>query len=155
MIVDYLQKYYWFENFVYEKKLSWFVSKWTIESNKIIFFKTDSYMNLSWWPVLSVLNYYKISNEDMIVVYDDIDLSLWKIRKRFWWSNGWHNGIRNIESRIWTNIFWKIKIWIWRPERKEMVASYVLSNFKSNEYEIIMNQSEQIVSNLEEFIFTV
>ena len=69
-----------------------------------------------------------------------------------WWSAAWHNGLRSIISKLWTNDFWRIRIWIGRPATSNMVADYVLSTFKPNEKELMDEKFEEIVDFILKFL---
>ena len=102
------------------------------KSAKFLFLKPSTYMNLSGESVVLVKNYYKIDNKDIIVIHDDIDLKLGALRFKKGGSHGGHNGLKSIDKHI-GNDYWRIRIGVGRPERKEDVVKYVLSNFTEDE----------------------
>ena len=94
-------------------------------------------MNLSGQSVAEILNFYKLSTQDIIVVYDDISLDVGKIRIRQKGSSGGQNGVKNIISLINTDEFLRIRIGIGNKPTGYNLADYVLSSFKKDELPFI------------------
>ena len=86
------------------------IAETKIGTEKIIFAKPLTYMNLSGESVRELMNFYKISIEDLIVVYDDFDLEKGALRLRESGSAGTHNGMRNIIKEIGNTNFKRIRI---------------------------------------------
>lgn len=120
-----------FPDFTYETKFKWEVSSYNYQWEKTILLKPQTFMNLSWESVKRICDYYKIKEEDFIVIYDDISLDFSKIRFRDKGSAWWHNGIKDI-IRLLKENFKRIKIWIWLDEKYE-VSDWVLSKFTEEE----------------------
>jgi PTH1 family peptidyl-tRNA hydrolase len=99
----------------------------------VIVAKPQTFMNLSGNAVLNILEDYNLKPQEILVVYDDLDLPLGSIRLRIKGSSGGHNGIKSIIDMIKTEEFPRLKIGIGRPERKEEVSNYVLSPFTKDE----------------------
>ena len=96
-------------------------------SEKVALAKPLTYMNLSGQAVGELLRWYKISPEDLLVVYDELDLPLGIIRLRPKGSAGGHNGIENIIAHLHTNEFPRLRVGIGRPTNNRVDgASYVL-----------------------------
>jgi PTH1 family peptidyl-tRNA hydrolase len=102
------------------------------KSKNFLFLKPSTFMNLSGESVVLVKNFYKIDNENIIVIHDDLDLKLGAIKFKRGGSSGGHNGLKSIDKYI-GNDYYRIRIGIGRPERKEEVINYVLSNFNNEE----------------------
>ncbi len=81
-----------------------------IGSEKILLVKPQTYMNLSGECVSAIMKYYKIEPKDLIVVYDDIDISLGKIKIKPFGSAGTHNGMRNIINLIQSEKFIRVRV---------------------------------------------
>ena len=92
-------------------------------------------MNLSGESVAAAAHFYKIPPEQIIVLYDDLDLLPGKIRVKQGGGNGGHNGLKSIDSHIGQN-YRRVRIGIGRPEHKDDVTNYVLSDFGKAEWEI-------------------
>lgn len=151
-ILDKIIEQYSLDNLKFEKKINWFVWKWEIDWNKIIFLRPITYMNLSWNAVYNTANFYKIKNKDILIIQDDIDLELWKIKLKNNGHHGWQNWIKHIIEKLWTKEFYRLKIWIWRPDKREDIVNYVLSNFKKSELEIIDSKYDLIIEKLNYFL---
>ncbi|WP_457562498.1 aminoacyl-tRNA hydrolase [Caminibacter pacificus] len=106
------------------------------KSDEYLFLKPATYMNLSGESVRLVKDFYKIENDDIIVIHDDIDLKLGALRFKKGGGSGGHNGLKSIDANI-GNDYWRVRIGVGRPERKEMVVSYVLSDFEDEELECL------------------
>lgn len=106
-----------------------------INGKKAILLKPTTYMNLSGESIREVVNFYKISNEDIIVIYDDISLEVGRLRIREKGSHGGHNGIKSIIANLSSDVFPRIKIGVGGP--KGDLVSHVLGKFSNSEIEIL------------------
>jgi len=122
-----------------ESKFDSFFGTISKKNEKIIAIKPQSYMNNSGDPVKLVKDFYKIPTEQIIVVYDDLDLQVGQIRIKGDGSSGGHNGISSIIEKIGSDKFTRIRIGIGKPEEKSMTNKYVLSKFTKNESKIVNN----------------
>lgn len=107
-----------------------------INGEKIILMKPSTYMNLSGEAVIEIVNFYKINIEDILVIHDDLDLPVGKLRLRTKGSAGGQNGIKNIIAHLKTQEFNRIRIGIGNNKLYN-TADYVLSKFDSEEKSII------------------
>jgi PTH1 family peptidyl-tRNA hydrolase len=96
---------------------------------KVILLKPLTYMNLSGESIRAVMDYYDIDVEDLLVIYDDLDLPVGKIRLRQKGSPGGHNGIKSTVAHLGTQEFNRIRIGIDRPKTGMSVPDYVLGRF--------------------------
>jgi len=103
-----------------------------IRKKKIMLVKPLTYMNNSGRAVRKILDYYSFSPENLIVVYDDINLEFGVIRIRRDGGAGGHNGIKSIIEYLGTNKFARIRLGINSPKSEDL-ANYVLSNFNKEE----------------------
>ncbi len=109
-----------------------------IENKNILFLKPDTFMNLSGESVISASKFYKISPENIIIIYDDISLAVGKLRIRKKGSAGGHNGIKSIIANLNSDNFPRIKIGVGeKPSEFSDLADYVLSTFKITERETL------------------
>ena len=108
-----------------------------IEGQKVILVKPQTYMNLSGECVAPVMNYYKESPENVIVLFDDISLGVGKIRIRKKGSAGGHNGIKSIIAHLGTQDFPRLKFGVGDKPAKMDLADYVLGRFSKDEEEIL------------------
>lgn len=106
-----------------------------ISGEKVLFLKPQTYMNLSGESVREVCDFYKIPNEKIIVIYDDISLEPGSLRIRGKGSAGGHNGIKNIIMHLSTDVFPRIKIGVGQP--KDGLIPFVLGRFSKEEREVV------------------
>lgn len=104
-----------------------------IEGEKVILVQPVTYMNLSGESVRELVDFYKVSAEDIIIIYDDIDLDVGQLRIRKKGSAGGHNGIKSIISNLGTDEFPRIRIGVGEKPKDWDLADYVLSRFKDEE----------------------
>lgn len=102
------------------------------EGERYFLLKPYTYMNLSGLAVSQLVSYYKIPSQDLLVLVDDMDLPLGKIRLRPKGSSGGHNGMKSIIGELGTQDFWRLKIGVGRP-RTDDVINHVLSTFSRDE----------------------
>jgi len=98
---------------------------------KLILAKPLSFMNLSGGPTSSLMNFYKLGPESLIVAHDELDIPPATFRLKQGGGHGGHNGMRDIISAIDTNDFARIRLGIGRPPGNSDAADYVLKNFSS------------------------
>lgn len=105
-----------------------------LNGEDICFCKPMTYMNLSGEAVKAVVNYYNIKEEDILIIHDDLDLPVSKIRIRERGSHGGHNGMKNIINLLNTNEIKRIRIGI---DKGNNIIDYVLGKFSKEELEKI------------------
>ncbi len=109
-----------------------------IGGKKCLLMKPSTYMNNSGEAIVEAMNFYKISIENVIIIYDDISLEPSKMRIRRKGSDGGHNGIKSIIYLTGEDTFPRIKIGVGKkPHPSYNLADWVLSNFKVNEIPLI------------------
>lgn len=121
--------------------------------------KPTTFMNLSGESVSKIANYFKIKSEDIIVIYDELDLPFGKIRIRFGGGAGGHHGVESIISSLNTDQFLRIRLGIGNPrhvEGKEIkskntqnVNKYVLGSFTPHDKGKIKTMLKQAVRDVE------
>lgn len=131
MFLDYFKNINKFDDFKFESKFKAELSSWIYKWEKTLLVKPQTFMNLSWDSVTSITNFYKIDINDVIIIYDDLSMSFWKLRFRDKWSAWWHNWIKSMIKYFWEN-FKRIKIGIWFNDKFE-VSDWVLSKFSEEE----------------------
>jgi PTH1 family peptidyl-tRNA hydrolase len=119
---------------------------------KVLLLKPLTYMNLSGESIRACMDYYHIPVEDLLVIYDDLDLPAGKIRLRQKGSAGGHNGIKSTIAHIGTQQFNRIRIGIGRPEKDVYMPDYVLGKFSKAEWEIMQNAVEKSADACEAWI---
>ncbi len=136
----------------YQNKRKWEMIESNIEGQKVLFLKPMEYMNRSWWAVSALANFYKIESKDILVIHDEIDLTVGKIQLKSWWSSAGHNWLKSIIEQLWTKDFWRLRIGVDRPIHQADVADYVLGLFKKEEKNIIENKMTEIEKSIREFL---
>lgn len=122
-----------------EKKHKAEFGKGIIEGEKVILAMPQTYMNLSGESVRELMDYYKCDCSDIIVIYDDIDLAVGKLRIREKGSAGGHNGMKNIILHLGSQEFTRIRVGVGQKPKNMDLADYVLSRFGSDE-QPVMNE---------------
>lgn len=105
--------------------------------NKLVLLKPETYMNLSGESVSSIKNFYDIPADNIIVVYDEMDLPIGNIRIKSGGGSAGHNGIKSIISSLGTDEFTRVRVGIGKPLVKDTGAGHVLSGFSKEEAEIV------------------
>jgi PTH1 family peptidyl-tRNA hydrolase len=118
-----------------------------ILTHKIIAIKPQNYMNLSGEAVVATANFYKIKPENVLVFHDDLDLCLGKIKYKNGGGSAGHNGLKSIDQ-LFANNYFRLRLGIGKPEKPQDVASFVLSNFNSQELILINDLTQKIAVNL-------
>ncbi|MEM7007509.1 MAG: aminoacyl-tRNA hydrolase [Thermodesulfobacteriota bacterium] len=108
-----------------------------VEDKKILLIKPQTFMNRSGDAVISASNFYKISPKEIIVVHDEMDISLGRIMIKPGGGSAGNNGIKSIISNLGTKDFIRVRIGIGKPSNKEQGANHVLSSFSKSESERI------------------
>lgn len=123
-------------NIIGEKdKFQGLLSEKNIDGEKVLFLKPQTFMNLSGNSIAAVINFYKIdAKNDMIVIYDDMDLPVGKLRVKEKGSSGGHNGIKSIISHL-GDEFLRIKCGIGKS--KDDTIDFVLGQFDKSEQETV------------------
>lgn len=118
-----------------------------IHGEKVIFLKPQSYMNLSGDVVRPYVDYFKIDHKDILIIRDDLDLPLGRVRIKFDSTSGGDNGVKSIINRLNAKDFYQFKIGI-SNDKTRNTKDYVLGKLSSDERKIIdqiLNASVEII----------
>jgi PTH1 family peptidyl-tRNA hydrolase len=96
----------------------------------------ETYMNLSGDSVQTAAAFFKIKPEQILVVHDELELSLGQVSLKFSGGLGGHNGLRSMKARLGTADFWRLRIGIGRPGHTD-ISAWVLSDFSPPERELL------------------
>ena len=145
MAVDELVRRFSFDAFKSEHK--GLLAKGQIANERCLILKPETYMNLSGESVQSVMAFYKIHPQDIIVFHDDLDLPVGKVKVKIGGGSGGHNGIKNIDSHIGVN-YMRVRIGV---DKDKMIdtANYVLGKPSADEQKILDVLFEQIAQNID------
>lgn len=128
------------------------IGKGIIKGEKVILAMPQTFMNLSGESVRAIMDFYKLTVEDLIVVYDDIDLDVGKLRIREKGSAGGHNGMKNIILHSGSQEFVRVRVGVGKKPEQMDLADYVLSRFGKNELPIMRQSCSRACDALEEII---
>lgn len=137
--------------FKFESSFNAMVATANIGGEKCVFVKPQTYMNLSGEAVGKILKYYKVEIQDMLVIYDDMDLPFGSLRLREKGSAGGHNGIKNIIAHLSTQEFKRIRVGISGHANIE-AKDYVLGRFSKEEQASLAIVEERVSYAVEDFI---
>ena len=94
-------------------------------------------MNLSGESIKQCMDFYKLKLEDLIVIYDDMDLDPGNIKVRIKGGPGSHNGMKSVVSNINSEDFVRVRVGIGKPENKSDMINYVIGHVSEDEYKIL------------------
>lgn len=138
--------------FVEEKKMKAYIYQGSILENRIIFAEPNTMMNSSGEAVSLIMNFYKIDPSEILVIHDDLDLSIGKYKLQFGKGPKVHNGINSIENRIGTTKFWRLRVGVDNRDletRRNMAgADYVLGAFKVDEVKTLNEMYESLFNEI-------
>ena len=117
-------------------KFKGLVGEGMIGTEKVMLVKPQTYMNLSGQCIREIVAFYKLDMEDLVVIYDDIDLPMGNLRIRKKGSAGTHNGMRSIIYDLQDDGFPRVRVGI-GGERKGDLANYVISGFSGDDRKLI------------------
>ena len=120
-----------------------------IGSEKVLLVKPQTYMNLSGETLIDIYKYYKVDLDNIIVIYDDIDLDVGKLRIRKKGSAGTHNGMRSIIKCLGSNEFPRVRVGISKPKNGQDLADFVLSRFSKEDEKSLQESFENAVAAIE------
>ena len=127
-----------------------FVGEWSSDEDSILLAKPQTYMNRSGDSVKTLLEEFRMSAKDLIVVYDDLDLPFGRIRIRPQGSAGGHRGLLSILETLPDVPFYRVRVGIGRPPDGTEPADYVLEPFNPQEVSelehLIVRASEAVIS---------
>lgn len=117
--------------------------------DKLYLLKPLTYMNHSGQAVRAVLDWYKLDPESVLVIYDDMDLPLGKLRLRQSGSAGGHNGIKSIINHLGSQNFPRLRIGIGKSNHKQETISHVLGKFSLSETKVVTEVLELVKEAIE------
>lgn len=108
-------------------------AKWRTGGEVVLLVKALSFMNLSGAPIAELARYYRVSLADLLVVADDVNLPLGRLRLRANGSEGGHNGLRSVADAIGTEDYGRLRIGVGRGDARRDLADHVLARFEKDE----------------------
>ncbi len=131
-VINRISKEYEIE--ISRNKFEGFYGQGLIEGEKVILLKPQTYMNLSGKSIKQFIDFYKIENDHILVIYDDMDVEKEKIKIRKKGGPGAHNGMKSIVHELLTDDFPRIRVGIGRPLDEYDAIDYVIGKLDENEY---------------------
>jgi len=132
----------------FREKFEAFVAEWKEGEETVLLVKPLTFMNLSGRSVRAILDFYKLPVEQLLVVCDDFNLPLGKLRVRAKGSHGGQNGLRNIQEQLGTDAYARLRIGVGQPSPGDAV-DFVLSKFKPGERaateEAVANAAQAVI----------
>lgn len=120
-----------------KKKFEGLCGMGTIEDKKVILLKPQTFMNLSGKSIKQCMEFYKIKSEELIVIYDDIDIEKGIVKARKKGGAGTHNGMKSVIECLGLQDFARIRVGIGMPEHKGDLVNYVIGHVPEEEKEIL------------------
>ena len=130
LVVDKIAQEFQFPPF--RNRFKGLISENFVDGSNIKLLKPSTYMNNSGESIIQAIRFFKLVPSQIFVFYDDLDLSPGKCRIQLGGGTGGHNGLRNIEKHIGPD-YWRVRIGIGHPGRKELVLAHVLNDFSEQE----------------------
>ena len=119
-----------------------------------ILLKPQTFMNLSGESAVYISKFFNIKTEDIIVIYDDMDIPFGTFKIKKGGSSGGHNGIKSLIAQLQTDDFIRVRVGIGRPSFGKKVNDYVLSSFSKSEREDIDNDlGENVIEAIKTILF--
>lgn len=120
-----------------------------INGEKVMLVKPQTFMNLSGEAVRGIMDFYKESEDNLLIAFDDIDLELGNIRIKERGSAGTHNGMKSVVQNVGTTNFKRVKVGIGKPKGSMDLVNYVLGRFSDDELKILTESIEKAVEAIE------
>lgn len=133
---------------VFSNKFSSYVSSKLIGTNKVTLIKPITYMNLSGNAIAQAIHFYKIDISDLIVIHDDLDLELARVKIKLAGGSGGHNGIKSIDQHLGLD-YYRLRIGIGKPPHQKDVSNFVLSKFSTQENKIIEKMINLLINDFD------
>ena len=137
--------------FLFKEKFRSRLASGIIEEKKTMIQQPQTYMNDSGKAVRKVSDYYHIEPQNILIISDDVEIPLGKIRYRQEGSSGGHNGLKDIELHLGTKQYPRLKIGVGREARQKL-KDYVLERFSEAELKMLEKVNEEALEILDEWI---
>ena len=137
---------------VNKKKFDGLFGTGIIENEKVLLLKPQTFMNLSGKSIKQCIDFYKIKSEDIILIYDDIDIEPGEIKLRKQGGSGSHNGMKSVIEEINTKEFPRVRIGIGCPEDKADLIEYVIGAIDEEQIPLLKDGVEKATKAVIEII---
>ncbi len=150
MLIDYLAR---------KNKLKFYESRWQSQyaegvlwQARLFLLKPETYMNLSGAAVAAAADHYNLQASRILVIHDDIDLPIARVKISSQGGSGGHRGLQSLIDSLQSNIFPRVKVGIGRPEAGIPVEQYVLSDFTEVEEQLLGEKTSLIEKGISVFV---
>jgi peptidyl-tRNA hydrolase, PTH1 family len=124
----------------------------TIEAQQVVLAKPLTYMNASGKAVAGLCEHFSIPPDDLIVVHDDLDLDLSRVKVKLKGGDAGHYGVRSVIEHLGTGEFTRVRVGIGRPGSKDEVVAFVLSPFTPDELPLVEQAIRHAVEKIEHLL---
>ncbi|MDO5073046.1 MAG: aminoacyl-tRNA hydrolase [Neisseria animaloris] len=138
----------WKAHFKEEKKFYGEVARVARPEGEVWLLKPNTFMNRSGQAVAALVQFYKIKPEEILVVHDELDIPCGRIRFKLGGGNGGHNGLKDIQARLGTPNFYRLRLGIDHPGDRNLVVSYVLNKPSADDRALIDEAVAKSLKNL-------
>ena len=128
------------------------VGKGILAGEKVMLAQPQTYMNLSGESIIQFVNYYKIDIENVIIIYDDIDIEPGIVKLRKKGGAGSHNGMKSVLEHLKSGNFVHIRVGTGKPEFKELIIQYVIGKLNTKEYEMLSPAIKKAAESVSEIL---
>ena len=134
-----------------KEKFSGLYTDFIFNNEKVILLKPQKYMNLSGEVVKDFVNFFKIDTQDILIIVDDLDTEIGKLKLKYKGSSGGHNGLKNIENHLKTNEYKRVKIGISNNKDKDKI-DYVIGKVSKQELDQMNKVNELAKPLIDDFL---
>ena len=124
------------------------ISEGDIAGERVLVLKPATFMNESGRSVGDAVRFYKLASEDVIVIYDEIDLAAEKIRVKQGGGHAGHNGLRSIDAHLDDKNYWRVRLGIGHPGDKAKVSNHVLGDFSKHDRQWVGRELTAVADEL-------
>jgi PTH1 family peptidyl-tRNA hydrolase len=124
------------------------VSEGQVGGERVVVLKPMTYMNESGRAVGEAVRFFKLASEDVIVIYDEIDLAAAKVRVKQGGGNAGHNGLRSIDGHLSDKNYWRVRLGVGHPGDKSRVSNHVLGDFAKSDRDWVARELRAVAEEL-------
>jgi PTH1 family peptidyl-tRNA hydrolase len=135
-----------------QRQLGAEVGRATVGGAPAVLAKPQSYMNLSGQPAVSLRGYYKVPEEQVVVVHDDLDIPFGDVRVKKGGGHGGHNGLRDLHAKLGSGEFVRVRFGVSRPPPETNTADYVLAPWSAEESERLVDLVDRAADAVESVV---
>lgn len=138
----------WKATFKEEKKFFGEVARVGRSEGDVWLIKPMTFMNRSGQAVAALAQFYKIEPEEILVVHDELDIECGRIKFKLGGGNGGHNGLKDIQARLGTPNFYRLRLGIDHPGDKALVSAYVLNKPSAEHRQLIEDSVNKSIKGI-------